>query len=69
MARDLSDFEKKLIVRQTRQEDIEGIIKMNQLGFGNPEIAFKREHFESQLNIFPEGQVCIEYDGEIIGSC
>ncbi|HET7579586.1 MAG TPA: bifunctional GNAT family N-acetyltransferase/carbon-nitrogen hydrolase family protein, partial [Bacillales bacterium] len=30
---------------------------------------FKREHFESQLNIFPEGQVCIEYDGEIIGSC
>lgn len=66
---DLSEFEKKLIVRQTRHEDIEGIIKMNQLGFGNPEIAFKREHFESQLNIFPEGQVCIEYEGEIVGSC
>ncbi|KKE78222.1 bifunctional GNAT family N-acetyltransferase/carbon-nitrogen hydrolase family protein [Oceanobacillus caeni] len=66
---DTAEFEKKLIVRNTRYEDIEGIIKMNQLGFGNPEIAFKREHFESQLSIFPEGQVCIEYEGEIIGSC
>ncbi|GGB40696.1 GNAT family N-acetyltransferase [Virgibacillus dakarensis] len=66
---DLSHMEKKLIVRQTKHEDIEDIIKMNQLGFGNPDIAFKREHFESQLKIFPEGQACIEYDGEIVGSC
>ncbi|GFZ85730.1 hypothetical protein GCM10010978_27290 [Compostibacillus humi] len=61
--------EKKLIVRNTRWEDIEEITKMNKLGFGIPEIAFKREHFESQLQIFPEGQVCIEYDGKIVGSC
>ncbi|MEW9677810.1 bifunctional GNAT family N-acetyltransferase/carbon-nitrogen hydrolase family protein [Lentibacillus sp. L22] len=66
---DISNIEKKLIVRNTRPEDIDNIIKMNKLGFGNADIAFKREHFESQLKIFPEGQVCIEYDGEIVGSC
>lgn len=64
-----ANVEKKLIVRHTRYEDIENIIKMNKLGFGIPEIAFKREHFESQLSIFPEGQICVEYDGEIVGSC
>ncbi|MEN1968762.1 bifunctional GNAT family N-acetyltransferase/carbon-nitrogen hydrolase family protein [Lentibacillus sp. N15] len=66
---DVSTIKKKLIVRNTRHEDIEGIIKMNKLGFGNEAIAFKREHFESQLKIFPEGQICIEYDGVIVGSC
>ena len=70
MSNDLAgDIEKKLIVRNTTFDDIESIIQMNKLGFGIPEIAFKREHFESQLSIFPEGQICIEYDGKIIASC
>ncbi|MBM7632425.1 GNAT family N-acetyltransferase [Geomicrobium sediminis] len=61
--------ELKIIVRQTTFADIDQIITVNAIGFGIPEIAFKRKHFESQLRTFPEGQVCVEYDGKIIGSC
>ncbi len=62
-------FSQKLTVRNIQDEDIDEIIQIAKVGFGNPEIAFKREHYESQIHIFPEGQVCIEYDGKILGSC
>lgn len=32
-------------------------------------IPWKREHLESHLEHFPEGQFCAELDGEVIGSC
>lgn len=67
--RELIDPEKKMIVRQIEKEDIEEIVKMAQLAFENPSIAFKAKHYESHVDIFPEGQVCIEYDGIIVGSC
>lgn len=66
---DLMQYEKKMVIRQIEDRDIDEIIKMAELGFESSDIPFERKHYESHLRIFPEGQVCIEYDGKIIGSC
>lgn len=65
---DLSKFEKKLILRQMKKEDIDDIIKLQKLCFSNME-PWRKNQLKSQLNTFPEGQYVVEYDGEIIGSC
>ncbi|MCT2535776.1 bifunctional GNAT family N-acetyltransferase/carbon-nitrogen hydrolase family protein [Aquibacillus koreensis] len=65
---DLSSFEKKLEVRNITYADIDEIIEMQKTCFPNME-PWKREHLESHLNLFQEGQFCVEYDGQIIGSC
>lgn len=59
----------RLIVRQIREDDIEEIVQVARLGFGNPNIAFRPEYYRSHLKIFPEGQICVEYNGKIVGSC
>lgn len=58
-----------LIIRKIKDEDIEKIVAISTVSFGDPEIPFKRKHFESQLEVFPEGQLCVEYQGEVVGSC
>lgn len=60
---------KEVKIRPIQDEDIEEIIKISTVSFGHPDIPFKREHFESQLKIFPEGQYCAEYQGKVVGSC
>lgn len=59
--------EKKLTVRNINPEDLDEIAALSKKVFG-PYISYKREHFASQLTIFPEGQFCIEYDGKIVGN-
>lgn len=66
---DLSNEDQKLIVRNIRKEDVDEIVKLAQLGFGNPAIAFTKKQYLSHIEIFPEGQVCVEYKGKIVGSC
>lgn len=61
--------EEDIIVREIEKEDIEEVVKMAQLAFGNPLIAFTPEDYASHIEIFPDGQVCIEYDGVIVASC
>ncbi|MBB6454712.1 GNAT superfamily N-acetyltransferase [Salirhabdus euzebyi] len=58
-----------LFVRNSRVEDADRIAEIARLTFDPPEIAFKKEHYVSQMNTFPEGQICVEYNGEIVGSC
>lgn len=58
-----------LTLRQIREEDIDAITAISKISFGDPEIPFKRDHLLSQLEIFPEGQLCVEYDGKVVGSC
>ncbi|UFU00405.1 bifunctional GNAT family N-acetyltransferase/carbon-nitrogen hydrolase family protein [Radiobacillus kanasensis] len=65
---DLSQFEKKLIVRNIEEKDINQIIALQLICFPNME-PWKEEHLHSHLKHFPEGQFCVEYDGKIIGSC
>ncbi|GAE93368.1 carbon-nitrogen hydrolase [Gracilibacillus boraciitolerans JCM 21714] len=65
---DLSNFEKKIVVRNITHADFEQIFKLQNVCFPNMQ-PWKQEHLESHLDIFPEGQFCVEYDGQIIGSC
>ncbi|MBB6451831.1 putative amidohydrolase/ribosomal protein S18 acetylase RimI-like enzyme [Salirhabdus euzebyi] len=65
---DLSQFEKKIEVRNIKHQDIDNILKLQKACFPGMD-PWKREHLESHLTIFPEGQFCVEFEGEIIGSC
>ncbi|WP_444685022.1 GNAT family N-acetyltransferase [Alkalicoccus luteus] len=65
---DMSKFEKKIIIRTIRYEDIDEIVELGKLCFPNMD-PWKRQQLISHLEIFPEGQFCVELDGEIIGSC
>ncbi len=65
---DLSKFERKITMRNIRFEDINDIIELAKVCFPTME-PWEKGHLESQLETFPEGQFCVEYDGKIIGSC
>lgn len=65
---ELARFEKKLIVRQIEKKDIDELIKLQEMCFSDME-PWKKGHLESHIDIFPEGQICVEYDDRIIGSC
>lgn len=65
---DLSKFEKIVVVRTIQKEDFEAIINLQKLCFPNMS-TWKISQLESHINIFPEGQICVEYDSVIIGSC
>jgi predicted amidohydrolase/ribosomal protein S18 acetylase RimI-like enzyme len=64
---DLKKFAKKINVRQLKAEDYDQLVQLQEQSFpGMP--TWNPEQLNSQLEIFPEGQICIEYDGKIIAS-
>ena len=64
---DLQKFSKRIKVRQLKLEDYDQLIDLQELAFpGMP--TWSREQLTSQLDILPEGQICIEYDHKIIAS-
>ncbi|ASB68963.1 bifunctional GNAT family N-acetyltransferase/carbon-nitrogen hydrolase family protein [Bacillus subtilis] len=65
---DLTRFEKKMVIRNIEEKDIDKIIDLQKDCFPGME-PWKREHLISHLEHFPEGQFCAEFEGEIIGSC
>lgn len=67
MALDLSAFEKKIVVRTTCVEDYEQLVQIQLRSFPgmNP---WSKGQIESQIRIFPEGQICVEYEGRIVAS-
>ncbi|MBU8877519.1 GNAT family N-acetyltransferase [Bacillus sp. FJAT-29790] len=56
-------------VRNSRLEDVERLVELARLSFNPSEIAFTKGNFCRQIETFPEGQICVEYKGDIIGSC
>ncbi|MFD2131604.1 GNAT family N-acetyltransferase [Pseudogracilibacillus auburnensis] len=58
--------EQEIIVRNIEQKDLEEVAALSHKCFG-PGMSLKYEHMESQLNIFPKGQICVEYGGKIVG--
>jgi len=64
---DLSKLEKKLIIRNVEEKDIDKIAELSRICFPNME-PWTREQLQSHIEIFPEGQFCVEYDGTIIGA-
>lgn len=63
----LEEFESRLIVRPLRAEDYDRLIVLERKCFPGME-SWKREHVESQIDHFPDGQICVEVDGEIVAS-
>src|SRR5512135_3784692 len=66
-ALDLKQFEKQIIIRQMRPEDYDQIVQLQLKCFPGMK-PWQKEQIESQLSIFPEGQICIEYEGRIVAS-
>lgn len=64
----MSDIKEQIKIRSIRMEDIPEIVEVAILGFGSAEIAYKENHYKNHINLFPEGQVCVEYNGKLIGS-
>jgi len=64
---DLESFQKKIIVRPIEMEDYKKIVDLQKKCFPGMK-PWTREQMESQLGIFQPGQICIEYDGEIVAS-
>lgn len=66
---DTEKYQNGITIRNIREEDIEEVVKVANLSFGLPGVAFEAKHYRSHINIFPEGQFCVEYGGKIIGAC
>lgn len=65
----LTEEHHDFFIRNSRLEDADRLVELARLVFNPPEIAFTKENFRNQIETFPEGQICIEYQGAIIGSC
>lgn len=65
---DMSKYEKKIIIRNIRLDDIDEIIALGKTCFPNMD-PWKREQLLSHIRIFPEGQFCVEFEDKIVGSC
>lgn len=64
----LEDFEKKIRLRQITIQDYDQIADMARLCFPGMK-PWQKEQIQSQIDIFPEGQLCIEYEGRVVASC
>ncbi|GAB6990994.1 bifunctional GNAT family N-acetyltransferase/carbon-nitrogen hydrolase family protein [Paenibacillus pini] len=64
----ISQFEKKIIIRNIEREDFDNIIALQNICFPNMS-PWKLDQLESHIRTFPDGQICVELDGNIIGSC
>ena len=63
----LKDFERRIRVRQLRLDDYDEIAEMAIKCFPGMK-PWLREQFESMITIFPNGQLCVEYDGQLVAS-
>ncbi len=64
---DMSTFEKKIRVRPITEADHGALIDLGSRVFPGME-PWTHEHLRSQLAQFPEGQLCVEFDGQIVAS-
>ncbi len=64
---DLADFENRLNLRTMRTSDYESLVEMEARCF--PGMAcWESDQFGSQIERFPDGQFCVEYEGRVIAS-
>ena len=64
---DLAEYEWKIRVRQLTIDDFDALVTMQQKCFPGM-TTWGRGQIESQLAIFPEGQLCVEIDGQLAAS-
>lgn len=65
---DLKDFERKLTTRALKPEDYPRVVEIQTSCFPNMK-PWAENQFLRMLEVFPEGQICCEVEGEIVGSC
>src|SRR5258708_912449 len=63
----LKKFEKNLVVRPLRLADYDGVVELQRKCFPGMD-PWTKEQFASQLRIFPEGQIGVEYQGKLVAS-
>jgi predicted amidohydrolase/GNAT superfamily N-acetyltransferase len=63
----LTDFEKKVRLRRFALEDYDALVAMQKRCFPGM-MHWTRGQIESQIALFPEGQLCIEYEGRLVAS-
>lgn len=64
---DLDEYETELEVRQLTAADVDRVVELSKLCFPGME-PWEREHIESQLAQFPEGQLGVEFEGELVAT-
>jgi predicted amidohydrolase/ribosomal protein S18 acetylase RimI-like enzyme len=64
---DLSEFETRIAVRRLRLSDFDDLVALQERCFLKMK-PWLREQFESQLRLFPEGQIGIEMDEKLVAS-
>ena len=65
---DHGKFEQHVKIRNLVKDDYQTIVALQLRCF--PKMApWTQEQFESQVTVFPEGQLAVEIDGEIVASC
>jgi ribosomal protein S18 acetylase RimI-like enzyme len=63
----LADFGKKIRVRGLTLEDFPALVEMQERCFPGMK-PWALDQIQSQLEIFPAGQTCIEYNGRVVAS-
>ncbi len=64
---DIESFQKKILVRPIRMEDYDQLVALQLKCFPGMK-PWTREQLASQLSIFADGQICVEYHGRIVAS-
>jgi predicted amidohydrolase/GNAT superfamily N-acetyltransferase len=64
---DVRKFEKRIKLRLLKPEDYEAVVALQRECFPDMK-TWTREQFDSLINVFPEGQLCIVLNREIIAS-
>ncbi|MBU2507444.1 MAG: GNAT family N-acetyltransferase [Bacteroidetes bacterium] len=63
----VEQFENQMVIRQLRIEDFDSLVELQLKCFPGMK-PWGKDQIESQVSIFPEGQICLEYNGTIIAS-
>lgn len=61
----------KAVIRRYREEDFAGLIRVQQECFPPPfpsELWWNEEQLRNHINLYPEGALCVELNGELAGS-
>lgn len=64
---DLEEFQRSIAVRPMRMDDFDALITMQERCFPGM-YTWERGHIQSQLKIFPAGQLVVEYGGKVVAS-
>ncbi|MEQ8765817.1 MAG: GNAT family N-acetyltransferase, partial [Planctomycetota bacterium] len=64
---ELKEFENRIELRQLTLDDFDDLVDLQARCFPGM-TTWSREQIESQVSLFPEGQLCITYEGKIVAS-